>query len=175
MRGNQTSSLWCARGIARALSFCQYFIDPLQKILCFANKGLRLCCFRCGFDCRAAGQVSYLVDGQLWQSRQIGSRIVWHSALPAGVAPAVLGLGGLGIDRGLAQPFAARLFRKRRTPAGGSTAAGAPRTEREVSLPGPSVRNMGPSEGVRGMGIPRARGESLARVDRIVSYPGHTA
>jgi hypothetical protein len=29
------------------------------------------------------------------------------------VAPAVSGLGGLGIDRGLAQPFAARLFCKR--------------------------------------------------------------
>ena len=137
---------------------------------------MRLRFFPCGFDCRAAGQVSYLVDGQLWQSRQFGSRIVWHGALPAGVAPAVLGLGGLGIDRGLAQPFAARLFRKRRTPAGGSTAAGAPRTEREVfPSPGPSVRNMGPSEGVRRMGIPRAHGGSLARVDRIVSYPGHTA
>src|SRR5690242_4115053 len=31
------------------------------------------------------------------------------------VAPAVSGLGGLGIDRGLAQPFAARLFCKRAT------------------------------------------------------------
>jgi hypothetical protein len=30
-----------------------------------------------------------------------------------GVAPAVSGLGGLGIDRGLAQPFVARLFCKR--------------------------------------------------------------
>jgi hypothetical protein len=32
------------------------------------------------------------------------------------VAPAVLGLGGWGIDRGLAQPFAARLFGKTKNP-----------------------------------------------------------
>jgi len=49
-----------------------------------------------GFDYRAAGKVSSLVDGQLWRGRQFGSVIVWHRAVPLGVALAVLGLGAGG-------------------------------------------------------------------------------